>query len=557
MKVTDKFLQYTGIVNLLLSSILAFSFLAEANINYLTLVIVFLIGVFSSWQGMSKKLGIAVTVIILIHALLWYPSIRSMQLISSGVISTLTLTFICCLLLSSKKIPQWIGILISSSIFALGLLEYIYYKRFNTGFDASAIAAFMQSDIAESSDFILSSFGIWYLALYGGLIILSIFCLKIISNYIFVPEKVNWVSLLIILPAIYFSPQLHQATIGYIAYHEELSLWKKSLQDRKIQEVHADQSIHGSKDSFIIVIGESASRRHHSLYGYETKTTPYIEKEKDLIIFEDMVSTHSHTVPSLTKMLTAQTINDPQNVPFPSILETANAAGFHTIWLSNQRKMGVWDSKISILSEAAEKSIFVNHLIGKGSKTPLLDDELIKKLSLVLKENKEQKLIVVHLSGSHSPYRSRYPEDFNLLKNHNPLINLYNNSILYTDYILAEFIKLAREHNVAGVMYISDHGEDPANKLGHNASTMTKSMVEVPFWLWTSQNYQLTNSDRIQALQEISSSPLLGDSFFEIAQFILGIEYAGQVRTNLNELVYQEGTRRTKNGEKLYSKLPD
>lgn len=61
----------------------------------------------------------------------------------------------------------------------------------------------------------------------------------------------------------------------------------------------------GDIDNIIIVIGESASRKHHSIYGYYLPTTPFLEKKKnEIIVFNDVTSTYSTTSESMKMFMT-------------------------------------------------------------------------------------------------------------------------------------------------------------------------------------------------------------------------------------------------------------
>jgi lipid A ethanolaminephosphotransferase len=111
---------------------------------------------------------------------------------------------------------------------------------------------------------------------------------------------------------------------------------------------------------------------------------------------------------------------------------------------------------------------------------------------------------VIHQLGSHGPaYYLRYPEKFRRftpdcrtaeLGNCSPeeIVNAYDNSILYTDYIVSTVIDMlkAREAKMAGSMiYMSDHGES----LGENELYLhgapyfiaPSQQTHIPFVLWT------------------------------------------------------------------------
>ncbi len=95
----------------------------------------------------------------------------------------------------------------------------------------------------------------------------------------------------------------------------------------------------------------------------------------------------------------------------------------------------------------------------------------------------------------------RYPESFEQFKSASKgdgynwsslglrerLLNSYDNSILYTDYILDQFISiLDKQNRNISFLYCSDHGEnildDGTNRFGHRGVVTTKYVIDVPFF---------------------------------------------------------------------------
>jgi len=74
-------------------------------------------------------------------------------------------------------------------------------------------------------------------------------------------------------------------------------------------------------------------------------------------------------------------------------------------------------------------------------------------------------------------------------------VNTYDNSILYTDYFLANTIKKIEAQNaVSFFIYVSDHGENlydtDENIALHAGAKPTKYDIHVPFFVWSSPKYQ-------------------------------------------------------------------
>lgn len=88
-------------------------------------------------------------------------------------------------------------------------------------------------------------------------------------------------------------------------------------------------------------------------------------------------------------------------------------------------------------------------------------------------------MVVFHLIGSHGPkYYERYPDNFRVFTPDcnradvenckvEEVINSYDNTVLYTDYVIFQLIEILEEHfneRDVALLYISDHGESLGEK---------------------------------------------------------------------------------------------
>jgi len=416
-------------------------------------------------------------------------------------------------LISSFSSWLWVRVLLINFLFLPSVLEFIYAVRFEAGWDDSAVDAVMQSNPLESMAFISEFFSPVYYFLF-------LFCL-LVPNLMIIWARQCVVAkywrkpmFTIFLPAFFFLPSAYGALEGYFAYQSELANWKNELRKRQLGTVVAET--YRADESFLVIIGESATRRHWSLYGYDRNTTPEMDSMSDLLVFRDLISSHSHTNPALGKALTSSLVSDPNSYGAPSIIDLANAAGFSTYWLSNQQRMGPYDNAVSVLAEAATHKKFINLGFKKSLSSNNFDESLLPLLRNVLSEPKERKLIILHLFGSHFPYGKRYPSRFEKFSGTSKSIDGYDNSIAYTDYVLGEAFRLAEEAGVDAVVYFSDHGEDVVSGLAHNSSRMTKAMVEIPFVVRLSERYRERYPETNENLLSSLDKPLSGDYIFHL-----------------------------------------
>jgi heptose-I-phosphate ethanolaminephosphotransferase len=107
--------------------------------------------------------------------------------------------------------------------------------------------------------------------------------------------------------------------------------------------------------------------------------------------------------------------------------------------------------------------------------------------------------------GTHFKYENRYPDSlknkFNSALNKSlsekeKINNKYDRAVLNTDYVISEIISSVQQKaSNSAVLYLSDHGEELDNLKfrGHNESFATKSMFEIPFFVWQSQENKKNN----------------------------------------------------------------
>lgn len=277
---------------------------------------------------------------------------------------------------------------------------------------------------------------------------------------------------------------------------------------------------------YVLVIGESANRDFMSAYGYEKKTTPWLDsiKNKDnVVLLNNAYSCHTHTVQVLTYALTAKNqYNDMDIAQAPSLLEVAEAAGYDTAWLSNQVKYGAWDTPITVIASEANHQNWINHNSGASSATNYYDLKLVEDIKKIEKDSNV--LVIVHLMGSHNSYDQRYPQEFAKFSSRNDT-GKYENSILYTDYVLGQIYESLREiPNFQCMLYFSDHADDVKNGLGHNAARFSWPMTHIPAFVCFSDSYLSKGGDVLARLKQAKDKTFTNDLIFELMLGIMGIK---------------------------------
>jgi len=264
-------------------------------------------------------------------------------------------------------------------------------------------------------------------------------------------------------------------------------------------DVTVDEAV--APQTLVVVIGESLSRSHMSLYGYGRQTNPELAaRRQSLKVYSDIVSPQVHTVPVLRSILTFADDEHPEYLTLrPSLFELFNRAGFETYLISNHPVNDSNSSYEPLLQLAGH----VIDLSAGNEPDGVLLPELQKAL-----DNPARKLIVLHLMGSHAVYRFRYPPSFDRFRHatadptvQEQTINEYDNAALYNDYLITRVLDMLQERDEASAfVYFSDHGEevyDFRNYAGHAYEKTSIYMCEVPFIVWTSDKFDSCNNGLI------------------------------------------------------------
>lgn len=285
------------------------------------------------------------------------------------------------------------------------------------------------------------------------------------------------------------------------------------------QATHPEDSC----EVYVMVIGETARAMNFSLYGYQRNTNPRLSTTTGLVTFSDVTTQSNTTHKSVPMLLSQASATDFERLFHEKgILQAYREAGFHTVFLSNQRPN---HSFIDFLSEQADQWLFLKtgdanqagrELAGATSKDGnYYDADLLPILDKILNQKRKKEFIVLHTYGSHFNYMERYPREMAhflpdthceaKLENRPDLINAYDNTIRYTDFVLSGVIERLRKHGgMSAMLYTSDHGEnifDDAHKLFLHASPRASEYeLRVPFLVWTSQSFRLLLPEVSRAL---------------------------------------------------------
>ena len=265
-----------------------------------------------------------------------------------------------------------------------------------------------------------------------------------------------------------------------------------------------------TKQTYVIVIGESANAQHFGCYGYPRATTEFTDRlGAEMIRVAGVRSPFAQTIPSLEKVLTFAD-NDHADLVYAkgSIIDYFNDAGFKTYWFSNQYALD--DTALTAMTSHASASKCFNFSGMKRFEKAGLDGDMLPEFRKLLANGDERKVVFLHLIGSHSAYVNRYPDEFHHFDGQVPgrdlppeklkFLNAYDDSIRYTDWFVAEVVRELKALGGASyALYFADHGEDiydstDARIMGHS-QLANEPMTSVPFMLWTSSELDRLRPD--------------------------------------------------------------
>lgn len=251
------------------------------------------------------------------------------------------------------------------------------------------------------------------------------------------------------------------------------------------------------KSVVVLVIGESARQENFSLYGYNKNTNPLLSQTPNVHAFK-ATSCGTYTTAGVK-----------------CILEHENSGDLYEIlpnYLYRNHVEVIWRT-----SNWGEPPVHIKNYMKTQDLAPLCkgedcgyDEILLSGLKEQILASKSNKILVVlHTSTSHGPtYSKKYPPRFEVFKpvcnsvelgncTHQELVNAYDNTIVYTDYLLHQVIEDLQELKdyKSSMIFVSDHGESLGEKNlymhGLPMSIAPKEQYEIPFIVWTSAHSKM------------------------------------------------------------------
>jgi glucan phosphoethanolaminetransferase (alkaline phosphatase superfamily) len=248
----------------------------------------------------------------------------------------------------------------------------------------------------------------------------------------------------------------------------------------------------------VLVLGESSRPDHWSLYGYGRDTTPGLRTRENVLAFRDVTAQASLTNVSVPLIITRAHPYDLGALDRErSVITAYREAGYRTAWLSTQQR-DHWTGAINRYTTEADVGQFFER------RHDIVLVQALEEWLAAPEQRGQPVLAVLHTQGSHYGFRDRYPKAFQRYSgardDHQTLIDSYDNTILYTDYVLGSLIDvLLADPRPSALFYIADHGEnlrdDSRQLFGH--FICNDKDIPVPMLLWFSPAFASAEPERV------------------------------------------------------------
>ena len=264
--------------------------------------------------------------------------------------------------------------------------------------------------------------------------------------------------------------------------------------------------------NIILIVDESITGNHLSINNHSVKTTPYLQRESNII---NLGLASSITNCSASSNIILQSGLQPEMLPDKNFLalkkadifQYAKNADYSTAYISNQsyedklqNNMTVHDVKHIDYFYQPKKGSF-----NKEQETP--EGEVISKIKKQLDSSNKNFIFVVK-RGSHFHYESNYPSSGKVftptleagetmsIKNKEKALNSYHNSIRWNvDKFFERFFEDIKIDSETLIIYTSDHGQsllDDGKINTHcSSSNPSKNQGLVPLILFTKNGHEL------------------------------------------------------------------
>ena len=292
----------------------------------------------------------------------------------------------------------------------------------------------------------------------------------------------------------------------------------------------------------VLVVGETARAENFSLNGYSKNTNPKLSQQ-DILNFSQVSSCGTATAVSVPCMFSGMPRKEYEErlaSHREGLLDIAQRAGYQVTWIDNNSGCkGTCDrvNQFKIPEPLQQK-----WCKDKECFDDILIDSFKAYLATIPQDDNRPRLIVLHQMGSHGPaYYKRVPAQFKVFKptcdtnaiqgcSREALLNTYDNTLLYTDYVLdslIETLKNTTKYQTA-LWYLSDHGESTGESgmylHGAPYAIAPTQQTHIPMLMWFSTAWQHQAKQQVKCLAQQGRQELSQDNLFPTMLSLLDVK---------------------------------
>lgn len=442
--------------------------------------------------------------------------------------------------ISWLAIPATILITVAELIMlVIPVAQLIYYGLYKACINENGMEMIQETHYNEIIEFIKSMPLMLNIFTFLGSICITAIALFVNYQELIIQKDTPIINLAIIAAvAIFLSTYLWKKKHGvfirtaivefYLDVKEYLATnlqYSQNMQERisklQVTPLNKDDKPH----TILLVIGESESRDYMKAFNkeYTYNTTPWLNKmaqSKNFILFPNAFSIYANTVIAVSNALTEiNQYNDKKFYEACSVVDIAHAAGYKVHWYSNQGHLGCADTPVTLIANTAD--------VAKWTKQELNQVQYDESLLPYLDELDPEKnnFLIVHLKGNHFNFLNRFPESFTKFGTpgkYDLEVN-YADSIAYTDYILEQIFKHAKDKlNLQAMVYFSDHATVPDKRRSPNFEGLAS--VRIPFFTYFADEYIAHHQEVFETLKKHENFYWTNDLAYELLCSVLDVK---------------------------------
>ena len=301
-------------------------------------------------------------------------------------------------------------------------------------------------------------------------------------------------------------------------------------------------AVHDKPLVLFMVVGETARAANFQLGGYSRATNPELSGRQDLVYFDQATSCGTSTaisVPCMFSHLAREQFDVEQADRYTNLLDSVTKAGFAVEWRDNNAGCK------GVCARVVQASY-------PGKSDPVhcpnsycFDEVMLSDLAARLEHVQQDTVVIFHMIGSHGPaYSERYPPEFEVFKpacrsnelqrcTTQEVVNAYDNSILYTDHVVAKQIDLLQANASrfdSVLLYASDHGESLGEQgiylHGMPYAFAPRTQTQVPMLFWASQGYVERTGLSMSCLKARAHAEISHDNLYHTVLGALAVRNA-------------------------------